>query len=46
MTRWIRFALAGTAVTLGLLLPAGVALADSPTGDPNGGQLTWQLPGS
>jgi hypothetical protein len=44
MTRWIRIALIGTAVTLGVLLPAGAALADPPAVDPNSGTLTWQLP--
>jgi hypothetical protein len=45
MTRWIRTALIGTAVTLGVLLPAGAALAsDGPTVDPNSGSLVWQLP--
>ncbi|MEQ0563171.1 hypothetical protein ABJI51_29190 [Amycolatopsis sp. NEAU-NG30] len=44
MTRWIRTALLSTAVTLGVLLPAGTALADGPTVDPNSGQLAWQLP--
>ncbi|MEV4148492.1 hypothetical protein AB0J40_32865 [Amycolatopsis sp. NPDC049691] len=46
MTRWIRTALIGTAVALGVLLPAGAALADGPGADPNSGQLTWQLPTS
>ncbi|WP_372671375.1 hypothetical protein [Amycolatopsis kentuckyensis] len=44
MTRWIRTALIGSAVALGVLLPAGAALADGPGADPNSGQLTWQLP--
>ncbi|MFJ1762312.1 hypothetical protein ACIOD2_18465 [Amycolatopsis sp. NPDC088138] len=44
MTRWIRTALISTAVALGVLLPAGAALADGPNSDPNSGQLTWQLP--
>ncbi|WP_167344395.1 hypothetical protein [Amycolatopsis rifamycinica] len=44
MTRWIRTALVGTAVALGILLPAGTALADGPFADPNSGQLVWQLP--
>ncbi len=44
MTRWIRTALVTTAVALGVLLPAGAALADGPGADPNSGQLTWQLP--
>jgi hypothetical protein len=44
MTRWMRTALVGTAVTLGLLLPVGAALADPPGADPNSGTLTWQLP--
>lgn len=44
MTRWIRTALVTTAVALGVLLPAGTALADGPAVDPNSGQLTWQLP--
>ncbi|HEY3469911.1 MAG TPA: hypothetical protein VGL47_32600 [Amycolatopsis sp.] len=42
----IRTALVGTAVTLGLLFPAGAALADPPAGEPNSGTLTWQLPTS
>ena len=46
MTRLIRTALIGTAVALGVLLPAGAALADGPGADPNSGQLTWQLPTS
>jgi hypothetical protein len=44
MTRWIRTALISTAVTLGLLLPAGAALANPPAGEPSSGTLTWQLP--
>ncbi|MEV6872713.1 hypothetical protein [Amycolatopsis sp. NPDC051128] len=45
MTRWIRTALISTAVTLGVLLPAGAALAaDGSTVDPNSGSLVWQLP--
>lgn len=44
MTRWIRTALLATAVTLGVLLPASAALADSV--DPNSGSLVWQLPAS
>ncbi|MEV4051650.1 hypothetical protein AB0J55_10725 [Amycolatopsis sp. NPDC049688] len=44
MTRWIRIAFAATAVTLGILLPASAALADSV--DPNSGSLVWQLPTS
>jgi len=44
MTRWIRTALISTAVALGVLVPAGTALADGPAVDPNSGQLTWQLP--
>lgn len=44
MTRWIRTALIGTAVTLGVLFSAGAALADPPAADPNSGTLTWQLP--
>lgn len=44
MTRWMRTALVGTAVTLGLLLPAAAALADPPVSEPNSGTLTWQLP--
>lgn len=44
MTRWIRTALIGTAVTLGLLIPVGAALADVPAADPNSGTLTLQLP--
>ena len=44
MTRWIRTTLIGTAVTLGLLIPAGAALADPPAADPNSGTLTLQLP--
>ncbi|WIY03919.1 hypothetical protein QRX60_08725 [Amycolatopsis mongoliensis] len=44
MTRWIRTALLTTAVAMGVLLPAGAALADGPAVDPNGGTLTWQLP--
>ncbi|WP_166640064.1 MULTISPECIES: hypothetical protein [Amycolatopsis] len=44
MTRWFRTALISTAVALGVLLPAGAALADGPAVDPNSGQLTWQLP--
>ncbi|WP_410639767.1 hypothetical protein [Amycolatopsis sp. lyj-346] len=42
MTRWIRTALLGTAVTLGLLVPSATALADGV--DPNSGSLVWQLP--
>jgi hypothetical protein len=44
MTRWIRTALITTAVAMGVVLPAGSALADPPSADPNGGTLTWQLP--
>jgi hypothetical protein len=44
MTRWMRTALAGAAVALGLLLPVGAALADPPAADPSSGTLTWQLP--
>ncbi|MET8851190.1 hypothetical protein [Amycolatopsis sp. NPDC004625] len=44
MTRWIRTAFVATAVTLGILLPASAALADSV--DPNSGSLVWQLPTS
>ena len=46
MTRWIRTALISTAVALGILLPVGAALADSPAVDPDSGKLTWQLPDS
>ena len=46
MTRWIRTALISTAVALGLLIPAGAALADNTVVDPNSGTLTWQLPDS
>ncbi|WIX87310.1 hypothetical protein [Amycolatopsis sp. DG1A-15b] len=46
MTRWIRTALVGTAVALGILIPAGTALADGPTVDPNSGSIVWQLPTS
>jgi len=42
MTRWFRTAFIGTAVTLGLLLPAASALAEGV--DPNSGSLVWQLP--
>ncbi|MDQ7810470.1 hypothetical protein Q5425_42670 [Amycolatopsis sp. A133] len=42
MTRWLRTALISTAVTLGVLLPVGTALADGV--DPNSGSLVWQLP--
>ncbi|MEU4246070.1 hypothetical protein AB0F15_01520 [Amycolatopsis sp. NPDC026612] len=44
MTRWLRTALISIAVTLGILLPASAALADSV--DPNSGSLVWQLPTS
>ncbi|WP_410561811.1 hypothetical protein [Amycolatopsis sp. cmx-4-61] len=44
MTRWLRTALIGTVVALGVLLPASAALADSV--DPNSGSLVWQLPTS
>jgi hypothetical protein len=44
MTRWLKTALVGTAVTLGLLLPAGAALAEPPAAEPDSGTLTWQLP--
>ncbi|WP_199191202.1 hypothetical protein [Amycolatopsis sp. CA-126428] len=44
MTRWIRIAIAATAVTLGILLPASAALAEDV--DPNSGSLVWQLPTS
>jgi hypothetical protein len=46
MTRWIRTALVTTAVALGVLLPAGAALADTPAADPDSGTLTLQLPGN
>jgi hypothetical protein len=46
MTRWIRTALIGTTVALGLLIPAGAALADTPAAQPNSGTLTLQVPGS
>jgi len=44
MTRWLRTALISTAVTLGVLLPVGTALADGSGVDPNSGSLVWQLP--
>ena len=44
MTRWLRTALIGTAVTLGLLVPAATALAEGV--DPNSGSLVWQMPTS
>ncbi|WP_410668387.1 hypothetical protein [Amycolatopsis sp. cmx-4-68] len=44
--RGLSLTLLTTAVALGVLLPAGAALADEPTADPNGGTLTWQLPTS
>lgn len=45
MTRWLRTALIGTAVTVGILLPASAALAaDGTSVDPNSGSLVWQLP--
>jgi hypothetical protein len=45
MTRWIRTAFIGTAVALGVLLPAASALAAESSGvDPNSGSLVWQLP--
>jgi len=44
MTRWIRTALISTAVALGVLLPAGSALADGPTVDPNSGSLVLRQP--
>ncbi|WP_167454933.1 hypothetical protein [Amycolatopsis kentuckyensis] len=44
MTRWFRTALVATAATLGVLLPAGAALAEGV--DPNSGSLVWQLPTS
>ncbi len=44
MTRWIRTALIGTTVALGLLLPAGAALADGPAAETNSGTLTLQAP--
>ncbi|HKN54341.1 MAG TPA: hypothetical protein VJX66_17705 [Amycolatopsis sp.] len=40
MTRWIKTALVGAAVALGLLLTTSAALAD----EPNGGFLELQLP--
>ena len=46
MTRLIRTALISTAVALGVLLPAGTALADGPTADPNSGSLVLQAPTS
>jgi len=42
MTRWLRTALIGTAVTLGLFVPAATALAEGV--DPNSGSLVWQMP--
>ncbi|HET6710238.1 hypothetical protein [Amycolatopsis sp.] len=39
----MRTALVATAVTLGVLLPAGAALAEGV--DPSSGSLVWQLPG-
>jgi hypothetical protein len=45
MTRWIRTVLISTAVTLGVLVTAGSALAaEGPSVDPNSGSLVWQLP--
>lgn len=44
MTRWMKAALVGAAIALGVLVPVGTALADGPVADPNSGQLTWQLP--
>ncbi len=44
MTRLIRTALISTAVVLGVLIPAGTALADGPTADPNSGSLVLQVP--
>jgi len=44
MTRLIRTVLISTAVALGVLLPAGAALADGPTADPNSGSLVLQVP--
>jgi hypothetical protein len=46
MTRCLRTALISTVVALGVLLPAGAALAGTPGVDPNSGSLTWQLPTS
>ena len=46
MTRWIRTALLMTAVALGVLVPAGSALAAGPAASPGSGQLTFQVPGS
>jgi hypothetical protein len=45
MTRRLRTALISIAVTLGVLLPVGTALAADGAGvDPNSGSLVWQLP--
>ena len=44
MTRLIRTVLISTAVALGVLLPAGAALADGPAADPNSGSLVLQVP--
>jgi hypothetical protein len=44
MTRWIKTALVGTAVALGILLPASAALADPPAASPDDGTITLQVP--